>query len=107
MGYDTIPDLLDGLGLTRIPYSRLLLGDLVVADGHDGIAAIGALVRSGNPNALTRQGLTQPSGFVGVNGIFRLLPDGSNERGLAVAEIRNGQAVVVDPAPRSFGGFGF
>lgn len=74
---------------------------------YDGIAAIGALVKSGNPNALTRAGLTQGSGFVGVNGIFRLRPDGSNERGLAVAEVRNGQAVVIDPAPRSFGGAGF
>ncbi|MDD8023473.1 MAG: penicillin-binding protein activator [Paracoccaceae bacterium] len=74
---------------------------------YDGIAAIGALVKSGNPNALTRAGLTQGSGFVGVNGIFRLRPDGGNERGLAVAEVRNGQAVVIDPAPRSFGGAGF
>ena len=74
---------------------------------YDGIAAIGALIKSGNSNALTRQGLTQPSGFVGVNGIFRLLPDGTNERGLAIAQVRNGQAVVIDPAPRSFGGAGF
>ncbi|MDF1619005.1 penicillin-binding protein activator [Pseudothioclava nitratireducens] len=74
---------------------------------YDGIAAIGALVKSGNPNALTKAGLTQGSGFAGVNGIFRLRPDGSNERGLAIATVRNGQAVVIDPAPRSFGGAGF
>jgi hypothetical protein len=74
---------------------------------YDGVAAIGALVKSGNPNALTKQGLTQRSGFVGVNGVFRLLPDGTNERALAVAQVRNGQAVVIDPAPRNFGGFGF
>jgi len=74
---------------------------------YDGIAAIGALVKSGRANALDRAALTQPSGFVGVNGIFRLRPDGTNERGLAVAEIRNGQAVVIDAAPRSFGMAGF
>lgn len=74
---------------------------------YDGIAAIGALVKSGRPDALGRAALTQPSGFVGVNGIFRLRPDGSNERGLAVAEIRNGQAVVIDAAPRSFGMAGY
>lgn len=74
---------------------------------YDGIAAIGALVRSGKSDALTRGALTQGAGFVGVNGIFRLRPDGSNERGLAVAEVRNGQPVVIDPAPRSFGGAGF
>lgn len=74
---------------------------------YDGIAAIGALVKSGRPDALSRTALTQPSGFVGVNGIFRLLPDGTNERALAVAEIRNGQAMVIDPAPKAFGSAGF
>lgn len=74
---------------------------------YDGIAAIGALVRAGRGDALTREALTQPSGFVGVGGIFRLLPDGANERGLAVAQVRNAQVVVIDPAPRSFVGAGF
>lgn len=73
---------------------------------YDGVAAIGALVRSGRPDALTRSGLTQGAGFVGVNGIFRLLPDGTNERALSVVEIRNGQTVVIEGAPRSFGGAG-
>ena len=72
---------------------------------YDGIAAIGALVKRGTP--LTQAALTQGSGFVGVNGIFRLRGDGSNERGLAVAQIRNNQVVVIDAAPRSFGGAGF
>lgn len=74
---------------------------------YDGIAAIGALIKRGQPNALTAQALTQGAGFVGVNGIFRLRADGQNERGLAVAQIQNRQVVVIDPAPRSFGGFGF
>lgn len=73
---------------------------------YDGVAAIGALVRSGRSDALGRAALTQGSGFAGVNGVFRLLADGSNERGLAVATIRNNQVVVIDPAPRSFGGAG-
>lgn len=74
---------------------------------YDGIAAIGALIKAGKSNALTGTALTQGSGFVGVNGIFRLRGDGSNERGLAVAQIRNNQLVVIDAAPRSFGGAGF
>lgn len=73
---------------------------------YDGIAAIGALIRSGRGDALGRAGLTQPSGFAGVNGVFRLLNDGTNERGLAVATIQNNQVVVIDAAPKSFGGFG-
>ena len=73
---------------------------------YDGIAAIGALVGSGNPNALSGASLTQGAGFQGVGGIFRLLPDGTNQRGLAVATIQNRQVVVVDPAPASFSGAG-
>lgn len=69
---------------------------------YDGIAAIGALLGSGAPDALSRESLTQASGFVGVNGVFRLLPDGTNQRGLAVATIRDNAVVILDPAPRSF-----
>ncbi len=73
---------------------------------YDAIAAIGALVSQGQSDALTGQALTQPSGFAGVNGVFRLLPDGTNERALAVAQIQNNQVIVIDPAQRSFGGAG-
>jgi hypothetical protein len=73
---------------------------------YDGIAAIGALVASGDANALTKSALTTPQGFQGTNGIFRFLPNGLSERGLAVAQIRNNQVVIVEPAPRSFGGAG-
>ncbi|GLS85435.1 penicillin-binding protein activator [Cypionkella aquatica] len=73
---------------------------------YDGIAAIGALMKKAGPGPLSKQALTQSAGFVGVNGVFRLRGDGTNERGLAIAQILNGRAVVIDPAPRSFGGFG-
>ncbi|MDX1780625.1 MAG: penicillin-binding protein activator [Thalassovita sp.] len=74
---------------------------------YDGIAAIGALVNAGHSDALTAGALTQSAGFQGVNGIFRMHRDGTNERGLAVAQIQNKQVVVIDPAPRSFAGPGF
>ncbi|WP_103258349.1 penicillin-binding protein activator [Tabrizicola aquatica] len=74
---------------------------------YDGIAAIGALARSSKGAPITRDALTQSAGFAGVSGIFRLLPNGTNERGLAVATIRGGQVVVIDGAPRSFAGAGF
>lgn len=73
---------------------------------YDGIAAIGALIAKGNAKALTKQALTSPQGFQGTAGIFRLLPNGLNERGLAVATIRNNQVVVLEQAPRNFGGAG-
>ena len=73
---------------------------------YDGIAAIGALVGAGKSDALTGAALTQGAGFQGVGGIFRLRPDGTNQRGLAVATIQNRQVVVIDPAPASFAGAG-
>lgn len=73
---------------------------------YDGIAAIGALVAQGNADALTRDALTQSQGFRGTSGIFRFLPDGTTERGLAVATIRDNQVVILDAAPSSFGGQG-
>lgn len=77
----------------------------VSAIAYDGIAAIGALAKQGR--GMDRAALTQGAGYVGVNGIFRLLPDGTNERGLAIARIQNAAITVVEPAPRSFGGAGF
>ncbi|MEM7732382.1 MAG: penicillin-binding protein activator [Pseudomonadota bacterium] len=74
---------------------------------YDGIAAVGALVSSGQSSALTTASLTQPAGFQGVNGVFRFLPDGTNERALAVATIEDKQVVVISPAPTSFGAPGF
>ena len=68
---------------------------------------MGALVATGQSDALTGQSLTRGQGFVGANGVFRLLPNGTNQRGLAVATIQNNQVVILDPAPRSFGGAGF
>jgi hypothetical protein len=74
---------------------------------YDGIAAIGALMKSGASGPVSKAALTQGAGFVGVNGIFRLRSDGQNERGLAVAQIKGGQMTIIDPAPRSFAGAGF
>lgn len=79
----------------------------VASLGYDAVAAVGALLRAGGANALAAQRITQGSGFAGVTGVFRFFPDGTNERGLAIAEIRDGESVVISPAPRSFGEGGF
>ena len=73
----------------------------------DGVAAIGSLVKSGKSNALTGSALTQGAGFRGASGVFRLRRDGTNDRALAVATIRNRQVVILEPAPQAFGGAGF
>ena len=69
---------------------------------YDGIAALGALLAAGEGERFNAKALTQPAGFEGVDGIFRLNKDGTNQRGLAVAKVLNKQVVVLDPAPSSF-----
>ena len=70
---------------------------------YDGIAAIATLAATGDRNALTTGSLTRSSGFAGATGIFRLRPDGTNQRALAVARVLNNQISIVEPAPLSFG----
>ena len=74
---------------------------------YDGIAAIGAIAKQNAGAALDAASLTQSAGFAGVGGVFRLRSDGTADRGLAVAQIQNGQVVIIDSAPRNFGGVGF
>jgi ABC-type branched-subunit amino acid transport system substrate-binding protein len=50
----------------------------------------------------SQQTLTNPNGFIGIDGAFRFLSNGLNQRGLAVFQINRGGAQMVDPAPRTF-----
>jgi outer membrane PBP1 activator LpoA protein len=77
---------------------------------YDGVAAVGALVaqargQGGSPFSTAR--LTQPAGFAGVNGSFRLNASGRVQRNLAIIAVQNGQAVVTERAARSFDAVGF
>ncbi|MFS4436760.1 penicillin-binding protein activator [Paracoccaceae bacterium GXU_MW_L88] len=78
----------------------------LAALAYDGVAAAGALIGTGRSDALTSKGLTRPGGFVGANGPFRFNANRIAERALAVMEVRDGAAVMLDPAPRQFGGGG-
>jgi branched-chain amino acid transport system substrate-binding protein len=48
------------------------------------------------------QTLNNPNGFAGVDGLFRFLGNGLNQRGLAVLEMRGGQPVPIAAAPTTF-----
>jgi hypothetical protein len=56
--------------------------------------------KQGGDFSLTR--LTDPSGFSGVTGLFRLNADGTTTRGLSVLEIGPGGTITRDPAPATF-----
>ncbi len=71
--------------LTDLAYDAASLARVVVQQGGDLSAS-----------------LVRPEGFVGTDGLLGLLPDGRVRRGLAVFELRNGVATIVEPAPQSF-----
>ncbi|MEP9377315.1 penicillin-binding protein activator [Aquabacter sp. CN5-332] len=71
---------------------------------YDAVSMVAKVVLTEGPDSLTSASLTKPAGFNGVDGIFRFRADGTNERGLAVMEIRGGATQVVSPAPRNFSG---
>lgn len=70
---------------------------------YDATALAGALTRGEQGANFTADALDNENGFLGLDGIFRLRPDGRVERGLAVIEIHKSGATVVGPAPQSFG----
>lgn len=71
---------------------------------YDATALVAALVRTQGPQRFSEEVLTNPSGFAGIDGIFRFKPDGTNERGLAVMRVTPSGAQIVSPSPRSFTG---
>jgi outer membrane PBP1 activator LpoA protein len=79
---------------------------ILAGKAYDAMRAVGTLLNSGTRDALTRNKLIRSAGFTGANGVFRLLPDGTNQRALAIAELREGKVVVISPAPRGFSGSG-
>lgn len=78
----------------------------VASLGYDAVALAAVLEQRGSAQGAflpyTAETITQPLGFAGIDGIFRFLPSGQIQRGLAVLEIREAGFVERDPAPRSF-----
>jgi branched-chain amino acid transport system substrate-binding protein len=70
--------------------------------GYDAMLLAVALTYAEEGADYSTAALTDTNGFAGVDGIFRLLADGTNQRGLAVLEISERGARVIDPAPSSF-----
>src|ERR1700758_1743114 len=69
---------------------------------YDAVALVAALARQGGQK-FSPDVLTNPSGFAGIDGLFRFRPDGTNERGLAVMRVGNTGGVPVAGSPKSFG----
>jgi len=74
----------------------------LAALAYDSIALTVALQRGETGPDFGGAALTEESGFVALNGLFRFVADGTNQRGLAVFEIKDRALEVIDPAPERF-----
>jgi ABC-type branched-subunit amino acid transport system substrate-binding protein len=70
---------------------------------YDAVALVAALARTQGGQRFSSEVLTNPSGFAGIDGVFRFRPDGTNERGLAVMKVAPGGSQPVAGSPKSFG----
>ena len=70
---------------------------------YDAVALIAALSKQQGSQRFAPETLTNPSGFAGIDGLFRFRSDGSNERGLAVMKVATGGSTPVAGSPKSFG----
>ena len=48
LGYANLAEMAEGIGLTSIPYSRMLLGDIAEIEGDSPVGAIGLYAGNGN-----------------------------------------------------------
>jgi ABC-type branched-subunit amino acid transport system substrate-binding protein len=70
---------------------------------YDATALVAAVTRTQGSQRFAEQTLTNVSGFSGQDGVFRFRQDGTNDRALAIYQVGNGGASILQPAPKSFG----
>jgi branched-chain amino acid transport system substrate-binding protein len=65
-------------------------------------AALAAVLSKRDRDPFSREAILNPSGFTGVDGLFRFTDQGLVQRGLAVLEVTPAGTRLVSPAPQSF-----
>lgn len=79
----------------------------VASLGYDALSLAATLSSDLPGRRFSASAITDPNGFGGVDGIFRFLPNGTIQRGLAIIEATGGGFSVVRPAPRTFQAVGY
>ncbi len=69
---------------------------------YDAIALASILARKSPDRPFTNNALTQSRGFAGIDGVFRLYPDGRTRRNLAVFEVAQNGLRTISPATQTF-----
>jgi len=70
---------------------------------YDAVALIAALAKAQPGQPITSEALMNPSGFSGIDGVFRFRSDGTVQRGLAVHKVMPSGSEVISGAPKNFG----
>jgi len=70
---------------------------------YDAVTVVATFVTAPKADRYAAANLTRSSGFTGIDGAFRLLPNGLSERGLAILEMRKSGPAVADPAADASG----
>lgn len=74
----------------------------IASHGYDAVALAAVLARSEHPQPFSAEAITNPSGFAGVDGIFRFLPNGLSQRGFAIMQVTRDGTTEVEKAPTTF-----
>ena len=69
--------------------------------GYDTAALAVSAIKEAGASGMT-SALTNPSGFEGYDGVFRLKPEGVNQRLLPILQFQRGGAKIVETAPNRF-----
>ena len=73
----------------------------LAALAYDATALVVIVARDLGDRDFTNATLTNPEGFAGATGLFRLRPDGLADHSLAILEVDGTATRVIDPAPSS------
>jgi branched-chain amino acid transport system substrate-binding protein len=74
----------------------------LVGLAYDATALAVIIAQRLNDRSFSAVNLTNPQGFAGVTGLFRLREDGLADHGLAILEVTAGEARTIDPPPARF-----
>src|SRR5262245_39648883 len=66
---------------------------------HDAMNLAIALAGDSSGQGVSAAALTRAGGFTGIDGAYRLLPDGTTDRSLAILEVQKFGPTVIEPAP--------
>jgi ABC-type branched-subunit amino acid transport system substrate-binding protein len=66
---------------------------------YDAVGLASVLAREPDGARFVAATLTRPAGFSGADGVVRLMVDGTSRRDLAILEVQNFGAYIVEPAP--------